>query len=72
MSLPFVHTYFSIYMKQDLMLIFAVSSNFTLDVFYNGSSYELFSQSALHIAWWSEKKLQKNLSRLNLQEQTTE
>ena len=32
------------------MSIFAESSNLTLDVLYNGSDYELFSQSALYIA----------------------
>ena len=39
------------------MSIFAESSNLTLDVLYNGSSYELFSQIALYIALWSKKKL---------------
>ena len=32
------------------MSIFAESSNLTLDVLYNGSGYEPFSQSALYIA----------------------
>ena len=46
-----------IYMKQNWIPIFAVSSNFTLEVLYNGSGCELFSQSALYISLWSEKKL---------------
>ena len=32
---------------------------------FNGSGYELFPQSAMYIALWSKKKLQKSLSRLN-------
>ena len=44
-------------MKQDWMSVFAESSNVILDVLYNGSGYELFSQSALYTALWSEKKL---------------
>ena len=39
------------------MPIFTVSSNFALDVLHNGNGYELFSQSALYTALWSEKKL---------------
>ena len=31
------------------MSIFAESSNLTIDVLYNGSGYELFSQSVLYI-----------------------
>ena len=46
-------------MKQDWMSKFVGSSNLTLDVLYSGSGYELFSQSALYIALWSEKKLYK-------------
>ena len=45
------------YMKQDVTSVFAVSSNLTLDVLYNRSGYEFFSQSALNIALWSEMKL---------------
>ena len=36
-----------------------------LYVLCNGSGYELFPQSAMYIALWSKKKLQKSLSRLN-------
>ena len=39
------------------MSIFAESSNFILDVLYNGSAYELFSQSALYTDLRSKKKL---------------
>ena len=39
------------------MTIFAESFNLTLDVLYNGSTYELFSQIALYIALSSKKKL---------------
>ena len=39
------------------MSIFAESSNFILDVLYNGSTYELFSQSALYTDLRSKKKL---------------
>ena len=38
------------------MSIFAASSNFTLDVLYKGSGYDLFPQGALYLALQSESK----------------
>ena len=52
-------------MKQNLMPIFAVSSNFPLDVLCNGSGCELFSQSVLYI-YREVIRSYKILSRLNL------
>ena len=46
-------------MKLGWMSIFTESSNLTLDLLYNGSGYERFSQSVLYIALWSKKNYKK-------------
>ena len=50
-------------MKHDWMPIFAVSSNFTLDVLYNGSGYELiFAECPVHSSVKWKETIKKSIS----------